>query len=148
MLKSASMTLIESMYGSIEYWMICWGPGFLDVVWFCSSPFPPFSRPSAICLSFSAFLSVASRAFWRRGGSGWGVAKSYDCEKAWSSINHPIYVWKYFLNLPHIWFVCPTEDITHRWQPKISASLIEEHAATVSRVWGHFPSYFIFMRRF
>ncbi len=41
---------------------------FLAVVWFGSSPTP---LPWANCLSFSVFLRVAGRAYWReRGGGG------------------------------------------------------------------------------
>jgi len=42
-----------------EYWMIYRGPGFLDVVWF--GPPPP---------SFSGFLCVAGRIYWREEGVG------------------------------------------------------------------------------
>ncbi len=42
---------------------------------------------SASCHSFSVFLCVAGRAYWRE---MWGGTSSYDCEKAWSSINHSI----------------------------------------------------------
>ncbi len=52
-----------------------------------SAPHPPLplSFQKVACLSFSVFLCVAGR------GRGWGVgggAKSYDDEKAWSSIIH------------------------------------------------------------
>ncbi len=83
-------------------------------------PFPSLSRQQVVSLSQSSWVSLVELAD-GEGGVGKGGAKSYDCEKAWSSTNHPIYVWKYFLNLPHIWCVCPTEDIIQRWQPKISA---------------------------
>jgi len=47
--------------------------------------------PSANCLSFSVFLCLAGRAYCReRGGGGERGAKSYDCKKAWPSINHSI----------------------------------------------------------
>ncbi len=59
-----------------------YGPGFLAVVWFGSSPTP---SPLASCLSFPVFLFVAGRAYLRGGGGG---AKSYAGEKAWSSIHH------------------------------------------------------------
>jgi hypothetical protein len=49
----------------------CRGLGFVDFVWFGSSP-PP---PSASSLSFSIFLCVAGRTYWRK---GWGGAKPYD----------------------------------------------------------------------
>jgi hypothetical protein len=47
------------------------GPGFLDVV----------------CFESSATFLMGSEKGWGRGG----VAKSYDGEKAWSSINHRIH---------------------------------------------------------
>jgi hypothetical protein len=72
-----------------EYWMIYRVLGFLVVIWFGSSP--PLPRSSASCPFLSVFLSVAGRAHWReRGDGGGGGAKSYDGEKAWSSINHSI----------------------------------------------------------
>jgi hypothetical protein len=65
--------------------MIFWGPGFLAVVWFGSSPTP---LPSTRSHSFLVFLCVTGRReVW---GGGGGEAKSYDCKKAWSSINHSI----------------------------------------------------------
>jgi hypothetical protein len=54
------------------------------------SPTSPL-LPSASCLSFSVFLCVVGRAFWReKGGGGGGRANPYDREKAWSSVNHSI----------------------------------------------------------
>jgi hypothetical protein len=57
--------------------------------WFDSAPRPPPLSPSESCLSFSVFLCVAGRAYWRgwRGGRG---AKSNYREKAWSSIKHSL----------------------------------------------------------
>ncbi len=70
------------------------GPGFLVVVYFGSLSSPPL--PSADCLSFSVFLCVALRAYWRERGVGKVEgAKSYDGEKASSSIIHE--------PLPGIW---------------------------------------------
>jgi hypothetical protein len=80
-------------------------------------PFPPLSRQQVFSRSQSSWVSLVELAD-GEGGVGRGGAKS---RIAWSSINHSNYVWKYFLNLPHIWCVCPTEDIIQRWQPKISA---------------------------
>ncbi len=52
---------------------------------------PPSPVPSASCPSLSVFLCVADRAYcWERGGRRWGRARSYDHEKAWSSINHSV----------------------------------------------------------
>jgi hypothetical protein len=66
-------------------------PGFLAVVRALlppSLPPSPLPSPSAICLSFSFFLCVASVAYRRRGGKGGKEQKkSYDGEKAWSSIS-------------------------------------------------------------
>ena len=61
-------------------------PRLSSRVWSLDHPLP-----SASCLSFSVFLCVAGRAYWRerRVGGGDG-AKSCDGEKAWSSINHSI----------------------------------------------------------
>jgi hypothetical protein len=62
------------------------GPDFLSVIGLVLPPSPVSS-----CLSFSVFLLVAGQAFLGLGvGRGEGVegAKSYDREKAWSSINH------------------------------------------------------------
>ncbi len=51
----------------------------------------PTRSPSASCLSFSVFLSVAGRAYWRESGvRGWGGSKSYDRKKAWPFVNHSI----------------------------------------------------------
>ncbi len=65
--------------------------GFLAVVCFGSSPTPSPS-PVSKFLSLSVFLCVAGRAYWLERGDvgGGGGAKSYDGEKAWSSINHSI----------------------------------------------------------
>jgi hypothetical protein len=61
------------------------GSGFLAVSRF--GPFPSsFPLSKASCLSLSVFLCVAGRAYLTGGGCG-GGAKSYDGEKAWTSIN-------------------------------------------------------------
>jgi hypothetical protein len=76
--------------------MIYREPGFLTVVWFGPPPLP-----LASCLSFSLFQSIAGRACWRERGGG-GGAKSYDGEKAWSSINHSIlsgHTWAHWWDL-------------------------------------------------
>jgi hypothetical protein len=46
-----------------------WRTGFLAVVWFSSCPPPPLLS-SASFLSFSLFLCVAGRAYWRERGKG------------------------------------------------------------------------------
>ncbi len=60
------------------------------MIWLLPHPLLP-TIPSASCLSFSVFLCGAGRVYWL-GGMGWDGrgAKSYDGEKAWSSINHSI----------------------------------------------------------
>jgi hypothetical protein len=66
--------------------MIYRGSGFL--AWFGSSPISTPYRQQVV----SVFLSVAGPAYWREGvGRGWKRAKSYDGEKALSSINHSIF---------------------------------------------------------
>jgi hypothetical protein len=74
-----------------EYWMIYRGPGFLAIEWFGSSPVPLPLLQSASCLSFSVFLYVAGRAYWRerRGSCGRG-AKSYAREKTLPSMYYSI----------------------------------------------------------
>ncbi len=51
---------------SRKNWMIYRGPGFLSFVYFGSPP----PLPAASCLSFSVFLCVAGRAYWREGVEG------------------------------------------------------------------------------
>ncbi len=71
--------------GGREYWMIYRGPGFLSVVWFCCSPIPsPVARQQVVTLPGCCWST-----YWRERG-GWGGAKLYDGEKAWSFINHSI----------------------------------------------------------
>ncbi len=51
------------------------------------APPQPLPSPSSVCCpSFSVFLYVAFRAYWWERGRLAGGAKSYDGEKAWSSI--------------------------------------------------------------
>jgi hypothetical protein len=74
-----------------EYWMFYSGQGFVAVIWFGSSLTPPLL--SASCPSFSVFLCVAIRAYWRerwRGGAGAEWENHGTARKAWSSINHSI----------------------------------------------------------
>ncbi len=69
------------------------GPWFIEAQAFSPSyDLAPPPLPSASCLIFSVFLSVARGAYWDDwGGEGSGRgAKWYDDEKAWSSINHSI----------------------------------------------------------
>ncbi len=73
--------------------MVNGGQGFVAFLWFGSS-LTPIPLPSASCPSFSIFLCVTIRAYWReRGREGGGRAKWANHEtprKAWSSINHSI----------------------------------------------------------
>ncbi len=89
LLKCWSCTKIYNCVYRSEYWMIYRRPGFLAIVWFGSSPIPfPLSRQQVVSLSHTSCASSVHRAFWREGGGG--VVKSYDKEKAWSSINYSI----------------------------------------------------------
>ncbi len=73
-----------------EYWMICRGPGFLAVVWFGSFP-PPPSPVSKLDRRHIQEDWERETTCWGRGGGGKAIgAKSYDGEKAWSSINQSI----------------------------------------------------------
>ncbi len=71
-----------------EYWMIYWGPGFHAVVCF---GFFPTSYPSPF-IKLSLCFSVCHRSslLAGEGDGGGGGAKSYDGERALSSINHSI----------------------------------------------------------
>ncbi len=74
-----------------EFWMIYRGPGFHAILWFGSSSTPsPLSSKQIVSLSQSSCVSPVELT--GRWGKGWygGGAKSYDIEKAWSLINHPI----------------------------------------------------------
>ncbi len=68
-----------------KYWMI-WGPDFLAVVWFGSSPTPSLPLPRQ---TGRLRKKRETTCWWEkgRGGDG-GGAKSYDGGKAWPSINH------------------------------------------------------------
>ncbi len=70
-----------------RYSMIERVPSFLNVVWIGSSPtsFPLYRRKLSLMLSTPVCLRLSLLTTDERGG-GWG-AKSYDDEKAWSSIN-------------------------------------------------------------
>jgi hypothetical protein len=73
-----------------EYWMTYRGPSFFVVEWFGSPPVSKLSLflslPACRRSSLSSLL-----AYWGGEGEGGGVrTKSYDREKAWSSINRSI----------------------------------------------------------
>jgi hypothetical protein len=85
-----------------EYWMIYRWPCFLAVVWFGSSP-TPFLVTS--CLSFSIFLCVAGRAYWReRGERGWRRSQiirgreSLVLSKNYSILFVAVGLWRWELN--------------------------------------------------
>ncbi len=61
--------------------------GFLEVVWFGSSPIP---FPSVSCLSFLVFQCVADLTYGIGGEGGGRGAESYNREKAWHSVNQSI----------------------------------------------------------
>jgi hypothetical protein len=82
-----------------EYWMIYRWPGFLAVEWFGSSHSPPLLLRSSSCLSFSVYLCVAVRAYWRERGGG--NLKLYAGKKAWSSTNHSILYGQLFRGFPY-----------------------------------------------
>jgi hypothetical protein len=64
-------------------------PGFLVVVCFGSSPTPlPHSRQQVVYLSQSSFVSQVESILTGDGGWSGGGAKSYDGEKAFSSVKH------------------------------------------------------------
>ncbi len=68
-----------------EFRMIYREPGFLAVVWFGSSL---HLLPSLSCLFSQPSCVSPVELAEGRGGGGGGGAKTYDDEKAWSSINH------------------------------------------------------------
>ncbi len=68
-----------------EYWMNYRGPRFLAVVWFN----PPLSSVSSTMRRLTGRLRKRNNFLTGGGGEGEG-AKSYDGEKAWSSLNHSI----------------------------------------------------------
>ncbi len=73
-----SRTIKHAIVCGREYWMIYRGPGFDAFVYDLAPvhPLPPPPLPSASCLSSSAFLWVACRAYWRERGEGMGWARS------------------------------------------------------------------------
>ncbi len=72
-----------------EYWMIVRESGFLAVVWFGSYPTPP-SPVSKLDRRHTGRRRKRDNLLSERGREGGGGAKSFDGEKAWSSINHSI----------------------------------------------------------
>jgi hypothetical protein len=88
-LLSSSICYAYSNYVAREYWMVYRRPGLKAVVWFGSSPIPPL-LPSASCLSFWVFLCLSPSSLLTGEVGGGAGAKSYDGEKAWSSLNHSI----------------------------------------------------------
>ncbi len=59
-----------------ELWVIYRGPDHLAVVWFGSPPTPLLpTLLSETCLSFSVFLCIAGRHFWRESEGGWAKSQ-------------------------------------------------------------------------
>ncbi len=70
-LVSPSICYAHSNYVAREYWMVYRRPGLKAIVWLGSSSTSLPLLSSASCLSFSVFLCIACRAYWReRGGVG------------------------------------------------------------------------------
>ncbi len=66
--------------------------------------------PSATCLSFSVFLCVAGRAYWKERGGGGGVgAKSYDERESLVHDKSFNTLWKKALK--KVSFVFPTQKL-------------------------------------
>ncbi len=76
---------------------------FHAVVWFGSSPTP--TPVSKLSLVLSLPVSRRSSLVTQEGGGSGGGDKSYDGEKAWSSINHSILFGLKILSMSHVWFV-------------------------------------------
>ncbi len=86
---------------SSEYWIVVYrGPSLISccrMIRLLAHPPLPTTRPSACCLSFSVFLYVAGRAYWReRGGekefqNNVSVAISADCKP--HSCSDSTFIW-------------------------------------------------------
>jgi len=98
--KQYTYIWMEEIYIRVyrEYWMIWRVPG--------SSPTPLSPSPITSCLSFVVFRCVTDGAYWReKGACGGRGAISFDREKAWPSIHHPIYSLSSFDTL------CPVAEV-------------------------------------
>ncbi len=85
-----------------EYGIIYRGPGFLAAVWFCSFPPPPPLLPSVCPAPQTRRLRKRDNLLTGEGGDGGLGAKSYDGEKAWTSL-----IIQYSLCLPFaVWWSC------------------------------------------
>jgi hypothetical protein len=94
-----------------EYWMIYSWPTMLShrhMIWL----YPPFPLSRQQVFQ-SSFVSPVELSYWRVEGGGGRGTKSYDGEKAWSSINHsllsgpgPLYIIQYSLVLEIIFVSC------------------------------------------
>ncbi len=91
-----SKILIE--YLTPESIVISRGPGFLEVVWFGSSP-TPFPPSPLSCLSFAVFLCVVSRAYWR-GRARSQIIRPRESMALYKSFNTLCLTqsWSYFLS--------------------------------------------------
>ncbi len=75
-----------------EYWMI-YKEDQAFSPWYDLAPPPPLSLHSCqlvVSLSHSSWVLLVQLADGRGGRGDGGRAKSYDCEKAWSSIYHSV----------------------------------------------------------
>jgi hypothetical protein len=68
--------------------MISRGTCILAFVWLAPRPPFPHSPVSKLSLFFCLLVCRCPSSLTREVGRDWGGAKSYDREKAWSSINH------------------------------------------------------------
>ncbi len=91
-----------------EYWMVYWRPltklSCVRMIRLLALPLPP-SFPSATCFSFSVFLCVAGRAYWReRRREGVGV----DLEPKHTTARKPgpLYSIQHFLGEPVFQALC------------------------------------------
>ncbi len=88
-----------------EYWMIYKGLCLLAIVWFGSPPHPLTPLPVVSLTGDTQEDCERETTCWRtrEGGGGEEGAKSYDAEKAWSSINRSTHSGVYYPTNPGIW---------------------------------------------
>ncbi len=90
-LSSSYLQHTELLSYCREYWMIYRGPGFLAVVydWLLPQHLTPYPV-SKLDQRHTGRLTKKVNLMTGEGGGSGGGAKSYDCEKTWSSINYSI----------------------------------------------------------